>query len=399
VGASRDRWPYVDRAHHVELLAAHFDRGAAVDKLERVRVHHEARQSRLLAAGDGILRLDPSRPSRQRLLAVREFPLTVLRACVGLPEWLAIPDYQTVMLPLLRSASDGREHRFRDAIEQLAIEFGLSDEERAQLLPSGAQPVFDNRVGWARTYLKQAGLLSSAKRGVFQITEDGRALLAENPRRIDVGLLDRYDAFRQFRARRRERGEVAVDLGDTRPREENAEQPSEQTPEDALATAYVKVRRNIEAELLDQVRGASPAFFERLVIDLLVAMGYGGSRQDAGRAIGRSGDEGIDGIIKEDRLGLDAIYVQAKRWDATVGRPEIQKFAGALQGQRANKGVFITTSQFSRDAEEYTKVIASKIILIDGEQLASLMVDHNVGVTPVGVYELKRIDSDYFEGE
>lgn len=309
---------------------------------------------------------------------------------------MAIPDYQTLMLPLLRLAADGHEHRFRDAIEQLATEFGITDGERAELLPSGTAPLFDNRVGWARTYLKQAGLLRSPKRGVFHITEAGRALLAENPRQIDVALLDRYEAFREFRSRRRDKSEGETELTIKPARQEST---ADETPEDALAAAYGKLRRNIEAKLLDQLKAASPAFFERLVIDPLVAMGYGGSRQDAGRATGRSGDEGIDGIIKEDKLGLDVIYVQAKRWDATVGRPEIQKFAGALQGQRANKGVFITTSQFSRDAEEYANVINSKIILIDGERLASLMVDHNVGVTPVGVYELKRIDSDYFEGE
>jgi restriction system protein len=309
---------------------------------------------------------------------------------------MPIPDYQTLMLPLLRLAADGHERRFRDAIEQLAAEFGITDAERAELLPSGTAPLFDNRVGWARTYLKQAGLFRSPKRGVFQITEAGRALLAEKPPLIDVALLDRYEAFREFRSRRRDKSE-----GETEPTMKPTQRVSavDETPEDALAAAYEKVRRNIEAELLDQVKAASPAFFERFVIDLLVARGYGGSRQDAGRAIGRSGDEGIDGIIKEDKLGLDVIYVQAKRWDATVGRPEIQKFAGALQGQRANKGVFITTSQFSRDAEEYANAINSKIILIDGERLSSLMVDHNVGVTPVGVYELKRIDSDYFEGE
>lgn len=309
---------------------------------------------------------------------------------------MAIPDYQTIMLPLLRLASDGREHRFRDAVEQLASEFGITVVERAELLPSGTAPIFDNRVGWARTYLKQAGLLLSPKRGLFQITEAGRALLAENPPQIDAALLDRYEPFREFKSRRRDKSEGDVDRAIKPSLQEPA---TDQTPEDALAAAYQKFRRNIEGELLEQVKATSPAFFERLVIDLLVAMGYGGSRQDAGRAIGRSGDEGIDGIIKEDKLGLDVIYVQAKRWEGTVGRPEIQKFAGALQGQRANKGVFITTSEFSREAEEYANVISSKIILIDGARLAGLMVDHNVGVAPVGLYELKRVDSDYFEGE
>jgi restriction system protein len=305
---------------------------------------------------------------------------------------MSIPDYQTLMLPLLRIASDGREHRVREALEQLASEFKLTEAERAELLPSGTAPVFDNRVGWARTYLKQAGLLSAPKRGMFQITDAGRGLLTKKPNRINVALLEEFPAFVEFRTRKKDR-----DDGEPKVKTAPAASP-EATPEEALADAYKTLRSNLESELLDQVRVASPAFFERLVIDLLVAMGYGGSRQDAGKAIGRIGDEGIDGIIKEDKLGLDAIYVQAKRWEANVGRPEIQKFAGALQGQRANKGVFITTSTFSRDAEEYVRAINSKIILIDGERLASLMIDHNVGVAPVGVYELKRVDSDYFEG-
>jgi len=306
---------------------------------------------------------------------------------------MAIPDYQTLMLPLLRIAADGREHRFRDAVEELASNFRLTDAERAELLPSGTAPLFDNRVGWARTYLKQAGLVDSPKRGLFRITEAGRDLLDKKPTRINIALLDQYPSFVEFRTGRKDKEEV------TQSAKLPAEAPaSSETPEDALAGAYKTLRQNLENELLDQVRASSPAFFERLVIDLLVAMGYGGSRQDAGRAIGRSGDEGIDGIIKEDKLGLDVIYVQAKRWQDTVGRPDIQKFAGALQGQRANKGVFITTSTFSRDAEDYVNAINSKIILIDGERLAGLMIDHNVGVAPVGVYELKRVDSDYFEG-
>ncbi|MDX9885668.1 restriction endonuclease [Thauera sp.] len=305
---------------------------------------------------------------------------------------MPIPDYQTLMHPLLRLAGDGGEHRFRDAVEHLAAQFGLTDTERGELLPSGTAPVFDNRVGWARTYLKQAGLIQSVKRGIFRISESGAELLARGPDRIDTSTLERYEAFLAFRNRRRERGE-----GDTR---EQAEAVNEDlTPEDALAAAYQKLRKSLEADLLDQVKGSSPAFFERLVIDLLVSMGYGGSRRDAGRAIGKSGDGGIDGIIKEDKLGLDAIYIQAKRWEGTVGRPEIQKFAGALQGQRATKGVFITTSNFSREAEEYASIINTKIILLDGERLATLMVDHNVGVSMLGVYELKKVDSDYFEGD
>ena len=212
---------------------------------------------------------------------------------------MPIPDYQTVMLPLLRLAGDGQEHRFRDAVEQLASEYQITDAERAELLPSGTAPLFDNRVGWARTYLKQAGLIRSQKRGTFHITEQGKKLLAESPPKIDVALLGRYEEFREFRSRRRDKGETDIGTNQT-----EVESITDQTPEDALADAYQKLRKNLEGELLDQVKAASPSFFERLVIDLLVAMGYGGSRQDAGRAVGRSGDGGIDGIIKEDKLGL-----------------------------------------------------------------------------------------------
>lgn len=304
---------------------------------------------------------------------------------------MAIPDYQSLMLPVLRIAGDGALHQFRAALDGLGVELGLSDAELTELLPSGTSTYFASRVGWARSYLKAAGLLVSPRRGTFQITEEGKAVLARSPSRIDNELLMQYEAFRSFRARSRTSDAEAPASAATEP-------PSELTPEDAMAQAYARVRRALEAEVLEQVKAASPTFFEQLVVDLLVAMGYGGSRQDAGRAVGRGGDGGIDGIIKEDKLGLDVIYMQAKRWEGTVGRPEIQKFAGALQGQRANKGVFITTSSFSRDARDYTESIMLKIILLDGETLATLMVDHNVGVNRTGVYELKAIDSDYFEG-
>lgn len=315
---------------------------------------------------------------------------------------MPVPDYESAMLPLLLLTSDGAEHRFRDAVEQLATQFELTDTERGEMLPSGTAPLFDNRVGWARTYLKQAGLLESSKRGWFRITDRGRKILAGNPSRIDIGLLDQFEEFRAFRSRKREPvSDVVSSTSGSDPQGSHVIQdlPSDQTPEDLLAAAYRRLRRDLEIELIEQVKAASPAFFERLVIDLLVAMGYGGSRQDAGRAIGKSGDGGIDGIIKEDKLGLDVIYVQAKRWEGTVGRPEIQKFAGALQGQRASKGVFITTSAFTREAVEYAQIISSKIILVNGQQLAGLMVDHNVGVSIIGMYELKRLDNDYFEGE
>ncbi len=313
---------------------------------------------------------------------------------------MSIPDYQTLMLPLLRLAADGSEHRFRDAVEQLAAEFQLSDQERATMLPSGTAPMFDNRVGWAKTYLKQAGLIDTTRRGYFRITLRGTELLGTNPDLIDASTLENYEEFRAFRSRRsEEKGGLQPDLPTTLAPLSPASTVPEATPEELFSQAYQRLRSNLETEVLEQVKAATPAFFERLVIDLLVAMGYGGSRRDAGKAVGRSGDGGIDGIIKEDKLGLDVIYVQAKRWEGTVGRPEIQKFAGALQGQRANKGVFITTSGFSREAQEYAGIIPSKIILIGGEQLAALMVDHNVGVSPVSRFEIKRVDSDYFEGD
>ncbi|MEE4379447.1 MAG: restriction endonuclease [Candidatus Competibacteraceae bacterium] len=308
---------------------------------------------------------------------------------------MPIPDYQTLMLPVLKLAADGEEHKFSHAVDALADQFALSQEERNELLPSGSQAVFNNRVGWARSYLKQAGLLGAPKRGFFVITPKGQELLAQNPPEINVALLEQYPEFVEFKNRKKEKSE-----SDNESTEQAAlEQITNETPEDSLASAYKKLRTSLEAEILSAVKESSPSFFERVVVDLLVKMGYGGNRQDAGRAMGKSGDGGIDGIINEDRLGLDVIYIQAKRWEGSVGRPEIQKFAGALQGQRARKGVFITTSNFTKEAKEYASLIESKIILIGGEQLAKLMAEHNVGVSTVGMYEVKKLDSDYFDEE
>lgn len=303
---------------------------------------------------------------------------------------MAIPDYQTVMLPLLRFLGDGKEHNIGEVVDSLADEFNLSSEERQQLLDSGQQTVIRNRASWARTYLKKAGLIESARRGYFRITERGHSVLASKPERIDVKYLEQFPEFLAFRELRHERPDEA---------HTRVTALSDATPEEALDAAYGRLRLDLEAELLDQVKGASPAFFERLVVELLVRMGYGGTLRDAGQAVGKSGDGGIDGIIKEDPLGLDVIYIQAKRWDSTVGRPEIQKFAGALQGHRARKGVFITTSSFSADALEFASRIDSKIVLIDGAALAKHMIDHNVGVSVARSYEVKRIDSDYFSEE
>jgi restriction system protein len=306
---------------------------------------------------------------------------------------VAIPNYQTIMLPLLKLASDGKEHKFSQAVEELADEFNLSTEERNELLPSGSQAVFNNRVGWARSYLKQAGLLESPKRGFFTITPKGTELLGTNPEKIDISVLEQFPEFIEFKNRKKAKS------GNEGKVEISTERGFDLTPEDSLAEAYKQLRSALESEIINAVKEASPSFFERLVVDLLVKMGYGGSRQDAGKALGKSGDGGIDGIINEDRLGLDVIYIQAKRWEGSVGRPEIQKFAGALQGQRARKGVFITTSSFTKEAIEYASLIESKIILIDGERLSKLMVDHNVGVSTIGMYEVKKLDSDYFDNE
>lgn len=302
---------------------------------------------------------------------------------------MGIPDYQTIMLPILHLAGDGGEHSVRQAIEQLASEFNLTDEERRELLPSGQQEVLDNRVGWARTYLKKAGLLDTTRRGYFQITDRGTEVLSRNLSRVDVRLLEEFEEFREFRALRHTRA----------PQSRGEQGEREATPEEALEAAYTRLRDDLAADLLEQVKATSPRVFERLVVELLLKMGYGGSRIDAGQAIGRSGDEGIDGIIKEDRLGLDVIYIQAKRWQSTVGRPEVQRFAGALQGKRARKGVMLTTSAFSEDARDYASQIDSKIVLIDGETLAQLMIDYGLAVSAVAEYQVKKVDTDYFAEE
>ncbi len=299
-----------------------------------------------------------------------------------------IPDYQSIMLPLLKLISDKQEHKFRDIIEELAKQFKLTDDERKELLPSGQQPTFDNRVGWAKTYLKKAGLLDSPKRATIVITQRGLNVLNQNPPNINVRFLRQFPEFIEFQTTKHE--------ATLEPQE--IEEISTQTPEEILENAYQKIRAALAQELLKKVIELPPAFFERLVVELIVKMGYGGSIKDAGKAIGKSGDEGIDGTIKEDKLGLDTIYIQAKRWQPgnNVGRKEIQSFVGALEGQRAMKGIFITTSTFAQSAIEYAQNINKKIVLIDGEQLTNLMIDHDIGVTRSGSYDIKRIDSDYF---
>jgi len=301
---------------------------------------------------------------------------------------MTIPDYQTVMLPLLQLAEDRQEHSFREAIERLADHIGLSEDERTELLPSGGQATFDNRVGWARTYMKKAGLLKSPRRGYFKITDRGLEALRTKPEAINVKFLEQYPEFLEFKTRSNTKS-TAAEIDTTVPTEER-------TPREVMEDSYVTIRSGLVGELLEQIMQSSPSFFERLVVDLLVKMGYGGTRKDAGEAVGRSGDEGIDGIIKEDRLGLEVVYIQAKRWSNTEGRPEIQRFVGALHGQNARKGVFITNSSFSNGAVEYVRGLQDKVVLIDGEMLANLMIDHSVGVALEEAYEIKRVDSDYF---
>jgi restriction system protein len=303
---------------------------------------------------------------------------------------MPIPDFQTVMRPLLELASDGTEHSMADAREKLARVFKLTEQDTKELLPSGRQAIFGNRVAWAKVYLNRAGAFDAPRRGYFKITDRGRELLRDVPKRITIKeLMDRFPEFAEFRTPKHLKDNAAP----------VAAEEEGQTPEEMLENAYQRFRNNIASELLSRVKASSAEFFERLVVELLLSMGYGGSRKEAGEAIGRVGDEGIDGIISEDRLGLDVIYLQAKKWEGTVGRPEIHKFVGALHGKRAKKGVFITTATFSTEAVEYVDKIDPKVVLIDGRHLASLMIDFNVGVTPVSSYETKRIDSDYFSEE
>jgi restriction system protein len=298
---------------------------------------------------------------------------------------MAVPDFQSFFKPLLDLAADGKEHSMQETRDAIAKAMALAEADMKELLPSGRQTKFDNRVAWAKSYFVQAKVLDSPRRGHFRITQRGLDLHKKAHKRIDVRILNQYPEFIEFHKARS-------------PKEEEPEAQAE-TPEETLEKAYESIRSDLAGQIVERITDNSPQFFERLVIDLMVAMGYGGSRADAGKSIGGSGDEGIDGIIKEDRLGLDLVYLQAKRWDGTVGRPEVQKFVGALHGKRAKKGVFITTGKFSDDAIRYVETIDPKVILIDGRMLAGLMIDHGLGTTTTATYQIKRIDSDYFAEE
>jgi restriction system protein len=302
---------------------------------------------------------------------------------------MTVPDYQSMMTPLLQVLADGADWRWAAVKDALATATGVSEADRAELLPSGRQATFDNRAGWAATYLSQAGLVERPARGIVRITERGRDTLASHVGPIDNTLLKQFPEFLEFK--NRSHTEVTPSSAD--------EDVSGQTPEELIESGYQSLRSDLAQQMMERVGAVSPRFFEQLVVKLLVAMGYGGSLADAGQAVGRSGDDGIDGIIKEDKLGLDVVYIQAKRWANNVGRPEIQAFAGSLMGQGATKGVFITTSRFSAEARDYVRRIATRIVLIDGVQLAELMIDHGVGVTETATYVVNRLDEDFFAEE
>jgi restriction system protein len=309
----------------------------------------------------------------------------------------ARPDYQMLMLPLLKVAGDRQEHRTSDVADRLARDFKLTEDERQQLLPSGKQTTFTNRIAWAKTYLVQAGLLEATKRAHFTITERGRKVLAETPASIDNEYLSQFPEFVQFRERSHLSGKpVSSDAAQIR-----AAPVATQTPDELLLSTVKEIEAVLARELLNRVLKAPPTFFERLIIKLLITMGYGGSQDNSGRIVGQPGDGGIDGVIDQDALGLDQVYVQAKRYaiENAVSEPEIRAFSGSLGAAKANKGVFVTTSYFTQPARSFAERHPSRIVLIDGEHLATLMISHNVGVQIDETLYLKKVDEDFFLDE
>lgn len=300
---------------------------------------------------------------------------------------MSVPQFHKFMLPVLKVLGDNETYSIADIKSRVKALMSLSDEDLKELLPSGRKTRFEDRVEWAKTYLKKAGLVELPERGKVCITELGKKTLGENLSDISIPYLAQFEGFNEFR--------MGVP-GDVKISTENSDSEPHATPEESLEFGYQEIRNKLGDEILNTVKSCSPNFFEHLVVDLLVKMGYGGNLKDAGSVIGQSGDGGIDGIIKEDKLGLDVIYVQAKRWDSTVGRPVVQAFVGALHGRRAKKGIMITTGSFSADARAYVKNIDSNIVLIDGRELTELMIDNNLGVSTITTYEIKRVDSDYF---
>jgi restriction system protein len=300
---------------------------------------------------------------------------------------MSVPDFQSLMLPILEFYWDKLEHTKQEVLDSLSIKLKLTEEEKNELLPSGKQYRFNNRIGWAIIYLMKSGLLNRPSRGKYVITTRGLDVLNSKPEKINMKYLEKFQEYLDFKDFKRDKTEDESPI---------SEGDKISTPQESLELSYQELRRQLSHDLLDRVKQSSPSFFERLVVDLLLKLGYGGSRIDAGQAIGRTGDDGIDGIIKEDKLGLDVVHIQAKKWQNPVGRPDIQAFVGSLEGQRSRKGVFITTSKFTGDAQDYVKRIEKKIVLIDGEQLTQLMIDNGVGVSEESRYIVNRLDEDYF---
>ena len=305
---------------------------------------------------------------------------------------MAVPkffDFFPYVLAVLNESETLSTAQIRKAV---IAEAHLTEEDLSVMLPSGKQRTVDNRINWAVTYLKKATLIHAVSRGKYAITDEGRKAYAEAGSSINLQYLEQYDSFRAFHNVKNNSGEFVAPQSDT----------SENTPQDTLDLAFSQINTELADDLLSAVMERSPQFFEKLVVDLLVRMGYGGAFDDAGQVVGQSGDEGIDGIIREDKLGFSNIYIQAKRWDpdTTVGRPEIMKFVGALAGQGANKGLFITTAHFSKEARSYAqKQLTTKVVLVDGERLAKLMIEYDVGVSTQSTYAIKKIDSDFFSEE
>ena len=301
-----------------------------------------------------------------------------------------IPDFQSIMLPFMQHIADDKEHSTTETHDYLAQQFELTEEEVNQYLPSGNQRTFYNRVFWAKAHLKMAGLLKDTKRGHFMITDRGKQILSTEPAIINLRFLKQFPEYIENSGKRKTSEKL-------NPVELDSGVELNSTPEELLEYSYSQLRDELAIELIEKIKECSPSFFERLVVDMLIKMGYGGSRKEAGKVTRASGDGGIDGIINEDKLGLDTIYIQAKKWEGSVGRPEIQKFVGALAGQGAKKGIFITTSSFTKEAREYQPKNDTKIVLIDGQDLANLMIEYGVGVSTKINYEIKRMDTDYFE--
>lgn len=310
---------------------------------------------------------------------------------------MAIPDYQRLMLPVLELFADGRGS-IKACLADLIRRFDISEEEAAELIPSGRVTMLANRAHWARTYMSKAGLLRSPRRNYHELTEAGRRLLASRPDRLDNRVLAEFEGFEEWRLRSRS-GHADVENRANKDLERPAVSPeSAATPDDRIASAVAEIEANLADDLLSRLVDGTPGFFEKAVIQLLVAMGYGRGREGASRRLGRSGDGGIDGVIDEDTLGLDAVYVQAKRYgpENMVGRPAIQQFVGSLTGEGASKGVFVTTSGFTSDARRYVEKIAQRIVLVDGQRFARLMIAHGVGVRAIETITLSEIDENFF---